>query len=180
MVFESRVGEVFLLGASSWRVEDIGHDRVLVSPAPGEPGKMPFWHGDRPGRPLEFGQAVGAFVRTIASMSDAEAMTVLQGDYTLDENGATNLVRYLREQQADGALPNDRCVVLERFLDEVGDWRICILSPFGSRVHAPWAMAVSETRANKPRAAAKRPSRPNEGTGEVMAGSSEKHRRWPR
>jgi ATP-dependent helicase Lhr and Lhr-like helicase len=142
MVFESRVGEVFLLGASSWRVEDIGHDRVLVSPAPGEPGKMPFWHGDRPGRPLEFGRAVGAFVRRIAAMQEAEAMEVLQRDYTLDENAAINLVRYLREQQQEGALPNDRCVVLERFLDEVGDWRICILSPFGSRVHAPWAMAV--------------------------------------
>ncbi|MEE2901740.1 MAG: DEAD/DEAH box helicase, partial [Myxococcota bacterium] len=142
MVFECRVGEVILLGASSWRVEEITHDRVLVSPAPGEIGKMPFWHGDRPGRPLEFGQVVGEFLRTVSSMDAEKAHDYLVENYTLDENGATNLVNYLSEQIADGAVPTDQCIVLERFLDEIGDWRICLLSPFGAAVHAPWAMAV--------------------------------------
>ena len=142
MVFESRVGEVFLLGASSWRVEDITHDRVLVTPAPGEPGKMPFWHGDKPGRPFEFGQVVGAFLRRLDERSEKQSYDFLKTEYTLDDNACINLLAYIREQQAEAAVPTDKRIVFERFQDELGDWRICILSPFGGRVHAPWAMAV--------------------------------------
>jgi ATP-dependent Lhr-like helicase len=138
MVYESRPGETFVLGASTWRIEDITHDRVVVTPAPGEPGKMPFWHGDGPGRPLELGRALGAFVRqTRAGQVD------LEGEHGLDHLAADNVLRYLREQEeATGAVPDDRTVVVERFKDEIGDWRVCVLSPFGARVHAPWAMAV--------------------------------------
>jgi ATP-dependent Lhr-like helicase len=142
MVFESRVGDVFLLGASSWRIEDITHDRVLVTPAPGEPGKMPFWHGDRPGRPLELGRAIGRASRELLEMSGplAEARLTEQG---LDEKAARNLLDYLSEQrQATGELPTDRQLVVERFRDEIGDWRVCLLSPFGARVHAPWGLAA--------------------------------------
>lgn len=143
MVFESRVGEVFLLGASSWRIEEITHDRVLVTPAPGEPGRMPFWHGDRPGRPLEFGRAIGALTRAIAEDSDDAARSRLHETHLLDGWAADNLLAYVRAQQeATDAVPSDRCVVVERFLDEVGDWRICVLTPFGGRVHAAWATAV--------------------------------------
>jgi ATP-dependent helicase Lhr and Lhr-like helicase len=143
MVFESRPGEVFLLGASSWRIEEITHDRVLVSPAPGEPGKMPFWHGDRPGRPPEFGRAIGELSRTYAEMPKREAIQRLARDHGLDRRAAANLRAYLDEQrEATGEVPSDRTVVVERYLDEVGDWRVCILSPFGARVHAPWATAV--------------------------------------
>jgi ATP-dependent Lhr-like helicase len=143
MVFESRVGEVFLLGASSWRIEEITHDRVLVSPAPGEPGRMPFWHGDRPGRPPEFGRAIGELSRTYAEMPKREAIQRLTRDHGLDRRAAANLRAYLEEQAAaTGEVPSDRTIVVERYLDEVGDWRVCILSPFGARVHAPWATAV--------------------------------------
>jgi ATP-dependent Lhr-like helicase len=143
MVFESRPGEVFLLGASSWRIEEITHDRVLVSPAPGEPGKMPFWHGDRPGRPPEFGRAIGELSRTYAEMPKREALQRLTRDHGLDRRAAANLRAYLDEQsEATGEVPSDRTIVVERYLDEVGDWRVCILSPFGARVHAPWATAV--------------------------------------
>ncbi|HEU5250848.1 MAG TPA: crosslink repair DNA glycosylase YcaQ family protein, partial [Thermoanaerobaculia bacterium] len=143
MVFESRPGEVFLLGASSWRIEEITHDRVLVSPAPGEPGKMPFWHGDRPGRPPEFGRAIGELSRTIAEMPKRDALQRLTKDHGLDRRAAANLRAYLDEQsEATGKVPSDRTIVVERYLDEVGDWRVCILSPFGARVHAPWATAV--------------------------------------
>ena len=143
MVFESRPGEVFLLGASSWRIEEITHDRVLVSPAPGEPGKMPFWHGDRPGRPPEFGRAIGELSRTYAEMGKREAIQRLTRDHGLDQRAAANLRAYLDEQrEATGEVPSDRTIVVERHLDEVGDWRVCILSPFGARVHAPWATAV--------------------------------------
>jgi ATP-dependent helicase Lhr and Lhr-like helicase len=143
MVFESRPGEVFLLGASSWRIEEITHDRVLVSPAPGEPGKMPFWHGDRPGRPPEFGRAIGELSRTYAEMPKREAIQRLTRDHGLDRRAAANLRAYLDEQrEATGEVPSDRTIVVERYLDEVGDWRVCILSPFGARVHAPWATAV--------------------------------------
>ena len=143
MVFETHPGEVFVLGASSWRVEEVTHDKVLVSPAPGEPGKMPFWHGDRPGRPLEFGQVVGRLARELSAAKPAEAEQRLREQHRLDERAARNLVQYLREQvEATGEVPSDRTVVVERYVDEVGDWRVCVLTPFGARVHAPWATAV--------------------------------------
>jgi ATP-dependent Lhr-like helicase len=143
MVYESRPGETFVLGASTWRIEDITFERVTVSPAPGQPGKMPFWHGDRPGRPLELGRALGAFVREIRGLDDAAATERLMTHYSLDAFAAGNLQQYLAEQvEATGAVPDDRTVVVERFQDEIGDWRICILSPFGTPVHAPWAMAI--------------------------------------
>src|SRR5439155_1243394 len=143
MVFETRTGEVFVLGASSWRVEEVTHDKVLVSPAPGEPGKMPFWHGDRPGRPLEFGQMVGKLARELAAAKPADAEERLREKHGLDERAARNLLQYLREQvEVTGEVPSDRTVVVERYVDEVGDWRVCVLTPFGARVHAPWATAV--------------------------------------
>jgi ATP-dependent Lhr-like helicase len=143
MVFESRRGEVFVLGASSWRIEDITRDRVIVSPAPGEPGKMPFWKGDKPGRPLELGRAIGAFTRELHATPRPQAIERLRTEVGLDSWAAENLVRYLQDQaDATSAVPDDRTVVVERFRDEIGDWRVCILSPFGSRVHAPWALAL--------------------------------------
>jgi ATP-dependent Lhr-like helicase len=142
MVYESRPGEVFVLGASSWRIEEITHDRVLVTPAPGLPGKMPFWHGDAPGRPLELGRAVGAFTRELVEMSPVDRATRLE-TAGLDKNAATNLIDFLEEQrEATSVLPDDRTIVLERFRDELGDWRVCIHTPFGARVHAPWAQAI--------------------------------------
>ena len=144
MVYESRVGETFLLGATTWRIEDIGFDRVTVTPAPGQPGKMPFWHGDGPGRPLELGQAMGAFVRELRDpkLTPDPLARVAEVNH-LDDRAATNLVAYLEEQaEATGAVPDDRTIVVERFRDEIGDWRVCLLSPFGTRVHAPWAMAI--------------------------------------
>ncbi len=143
MVYESRVGEVFLLGASSWRIEEIKPDRVIVTPAPGEPGKMPFWKGDGIGRPVELGRAIGAFVRELEPMKPDAAAARLQADHALDELAARNLLAYLADQrEATGVLPTDRQLVVERFPDELGDWRVCLLSPFGGRVHAPWAMAI--------------------------------------
>ena len=143
MVYESRPGETFVLGASTWRIEDITFERVIVTPAPGQPGKMPFWHGDRPGRPLELGRALGAFQREIRALDPNAALQSLADDYLLDAMAANNVIMYLDEQTAaTGVLPDDRTVVVERFRDEIGDWRICILSPFGTPVHAPWAMAI--------------------------------------
>jgi ATP-dependent Lhr-like helicase len=150
MVYESRRGEVFLLGASAWRIEDITLDRVIVSPAPGEPGKMPFWKGDKPGRPLELGRAVGEFTRTIASERPDRAVVRLREEFGLDELAARNLIAYVEdERQAAGAVPDDRTIVVERFPDSIGDWRVCVLSPFGARVHAPWAMAVEARLAER-------------------------------
>ena len=150
MVYESRAGEVFLLGASAWRIEDITIDRVIVSPAPGEPGKMPFWHGDKPGRPLELGRALGAFSREIREAKRDDALTRLRTDHGLDELAAENLLMYLDEQfTATGAIPDDRTIVIERFPDEIGDWRVCVLTPFGARVHAPWAMAIEARLAER-------------------------------
>ena len=143
MVFESRSGDVFTLGASSWRITQVTHDRVLVLPAPGEPGRMPFWRGEKPGRPLEFGQAIGALCRTLLAASDAKALSLLGSDYRLEPRAARNLLAYLREQESVAACPTDRRVVLEAFLDEVGDWKVAVLSPFGGRVHAPWCTAVA-------------------------------------
>ena len=143
MVYESRPGETFVLGASTWRIEDITFQKVTVTPAPGEPGKMPFWHGDRPGRPLELGRAVGAFVRELRELPAAQAMAHLRDAYALDALAAANLVQYVAEQaEATGVVPDDRTIVIERFRDEIGDWRVCVLSPFGTPVHAPWAMAI--------------------------------------
>ena len=142
MVYESRVGDVFTLGSTSWRIEDITHDRVLVSPAPGQPGRLPFWHGDAPGRPVELGRAIGAFVRELGRLSpDAARDRVVRAG--LDPWAAGNLLAYLDEQrEATGQVPDDRTIVVESFRDELGDWRVAIHSPFGARVHAPWALAV--------------------------------------
>ena len=147
MVFESHVGDVFVLGASSWRIVEITHDRVLVLPAPGEPGRMPFWHGDNLGRPLEFGRAIGALSRELShDLSDdgrRSSIERLVGDHGLEPGAAENLLAYLDDQlQAAGALPTDQQVVIERCTDEAGDWRVMLQTPFGARVHAPWATAV--------------------------------------
>src|SRR5207302_3743293 len=141
MVYEARAGQVIMLGASSWRIEEITRDRVLVSPAPGVPGAVPFWKGEGVGRPYELGEAIGKFSRELVSVSEDKALERLGKD--LDRRAAANLLAFLREQErATGVVPSDRTVVVERFRDEIGDWRICILTPFGARVHAPWAMAV--------------------------------------
>jgi ATP-dependent Lhr-like helicase len=146
MVYESRVGDVFVLGASSWRITEIGPDRVEVIPAPGEPAaRMPFWHGDTLGRPLETGRALGRFVRELSALTDTDATELLATRHGLDGWAAANLVSYLREQRdATEAMPTDQSIVIERFRDEIGDWRVVLLSPFGARVHAPWAMAITQ------------------------------------
>jgi ATP-dependent Lhr-like helicase len=144
MVFESHTNETFILGASTWRIEDITHDRVLVTPAPGEPGKMPFWKGDGPGRPLEFGRRIGALVRELRALPKPAALTRLVAEHDLDPGAADNLLQFLADQaSATGAVPDDRTIVIERCKDELGDWRVCVLTPFGSRIHIPWAMAAS-------------------------------------
>ncbi|WP_328836738.1 ATP-dependent helicase [Streptomyces europaeiscabiei] len=142
MVYESRVGDVFTLGTSSWRIEDITRDRVLVSPAPGVPGRLPFWKGDQLGRPLELGRAVGAFLREVGSLSEEDARLRLLAA-GLDTWAADNVLSYLAEQrEACGHVPDDRTIVVERFRDELGDWRVVVHSPFGAQVHAPWALAL--------------------------------------
>jgi ATP-dependent Lhr-like helicase len=144
MVFESHPGETFILGASTWRIAEITHDRVLVTPAPGEPGKMPFWKGDGPGRPLEFGRRIGALVRELRGLPKLAALTRLVAEHDLDPGAAENLMQFLADQEAaTGVVPDDRTIVIERCRDELGDWRVCVLTPFGSRIHIPWAMAVS-------------------------------------
>ncbi len=144
MVFESRTGDTFILGASTWRIDEINHDRVLVSPAPGEPGKMPFWHGDQAGRPLEFGRRIGALIRELRELPRNAALSRLVRDHDLDPGAAENLMRFLADQElATTVVPDDRNIVIERVKDELGDWRICVLTPFGNRVHAPWAMAIT-------------------------------------
>jgi ATP-dependent Lhr-like helicase len=143
MVYESRVGECFVLGASTWRIEEITFDRVVVVPAPGEPARTPFWRGDKPGRPLELGRAMGALVRELREVPDRADERLRAGG--LDARAVSNLRAYLEEQaQATGAVPDDRTIVIERFADEIGDWRVCVLTPFGARVHAPWALAIEE------------------------------------
>ncbi|MGA7270884.1 MAG: DEAD/DEAH box helicase [Acidimicrobiia bacterium] len=146
MVYESRQGDVFLLGASTWRIAEIGIDRVEVVPAPGETGaKLPFWHGDVLGRSLETGKMVGSFTRQLADLNPKAARSWLMEEYRLDELAADNLVAYVGEElEATGTVPSDRTVVLERFRDEIGDWRLVLMSPFGARVHAPWAMALTQ------------------------------------
>ncbi|HTW25454.1 MAG TPA: hypothetical protein VMD78_17760, partial [Candidatus Baltobacteraceae bacterium] len=144
MVFESRVGEIFALGASTWRIDEITHDRVLVSPAPGRPGKLPFWHGDLAGRPLEFGRRIGALVRELRALPPNAAISRLVREHDLDAQAAENLLRFLADQaSATTVVPDDRTVVVERIRDDLGDWRVCVLTPFGSRVHTPWAMAAA-------------------------------------
>jgi ATP-dependent Lhr-like helicase len=144
MVFESRVGETFLLGASTWRIEEITHDRVLVTPAPGQPGKMPFWRADAAERTVPFGEAIGRLVRETRAMKPADAVRRLVTKHDLDERAANNFLQYLDDQhEATGAVPDDRTIVVERVLDDLGDWRVCVLTPFGGRIHAPWAMAVT-------------------------------------
>ncbi|HZE06674.1 MAG TPA: DEAD/DEAH box helicase, partial [Solirubrobacteraceae bacterium] len=140
MVYEARPGQTFLLGASTWRIEEIGRDRVIVTPAPGLPGAVPFWKGDTLGRPRELGEAIGAFARWAVD----QPAEVLERDYDLDERAARNLLEFLAEQQqATRVVPSDRAIVIERFRDEIGDWRLCVLSPFGGRVHAAWSLALS-------------------------------------
>jgi ATP-dependent helicase Lhr and Lhr-like helicase len=144
MVFESRTGDTFILGASAWRIDEITHDRVLVTAAPGEAGKMPFWHGDQAGRPLEFGRRIGALVRELREAPRSVSMTRLTTEHDLEPGAAENVLRYLADQElATVVVPDDRNIVIERVRDELGDWRVCVLTPFGSRIHAPWAMAVT-------------------------------------
>jgi ATP-dependent Lhr-like helicase len=141
MVYEARAGQTFLLGATTWRIEEITRDRVIVTPAPGLPGAVPFWKGDGIGRPAELGRAIGAFSREAVSREPAE----LAAEYDLDRRAAENLVAYLREQQtATRVVPSDETIVVERFRDEIGDWRLCILSPFGGRVHSAWGLALGQ------------------------------------
>jgi ATP-dependent Lhr-like helicase len=140
MVYEARPGQTFLLGATTWRIEEITRDRVIVTPAPGAPGAVPFWKGDGIGRPAELGRAIGAFSREAVSREPAE----LAAEYDLDPRAANNLVTYLREQQqATRVVPSDETIVVERFRDEIGDWRLCILSPYGGRVHSAWGLALA-------------------------------------
>lgn len=143
MVYESRVGDVFTLGTTSWRIAEITHDRVNVLPAYGQPGKVPFWHGDGIGRPFELGEALGRFSREVSTAQPAKAQQRLI-DAGLDERARDNLMGYLTEQrEATGTLPTDRTLTVERGRDEVGDWRIILHSPYGMKVHAPWALALN-------------------------------------
>ena len=140
MVHEARPGQTFMLGASTWRIEEIGRDRVIVTPAPGVPGAVPFWRGDSIGRPKELGEAIGAFSREAVDRSPEE----LSAEYGLDRRAAKNLVEFLSEQrEATRSIPSDKTIVVERFRDEIGDWRLCVLSPFGGRVHAAWGLAMA-------------------------------------
>lgn len=146
MVYESRVGETFVLGASTWRIEDVTFDRVVVTPAPGQPGKMPFWHGDQMGRSVELAAAMGEFLRDVRArtVQDPEAAVAhLREHHCLDDRAARNLLEYVNEQlEATGVVPDDTTIVVERFRDDIGDWRVCIHSPYGGAVHAPWALAI--------------------------------------
>ncbi|HET8976076.1 MAG TPA: DEAD/DEAH box helicase [Solirubrobacterales bacterium] len=140
MVYEARPGQTFLLGATTWRIEDITRDRVIVTPAPGVPGAVPFWRGDGIGRPSDLGRAIGAFAREAVNADSKQLAT----ENDLDELAAQNLVAYLQEQQAaTRVVPSDENIVVERFRDEIGDWRLCVLSPYGGRVHAAWGLALS-------------------------------------
>lgn len=144
MVYESRPGDTFVLGSTSWRIDEITHDRVVVTPAlASSAASMPFWHGDGPGRPLALGRAIGAFTRTIGSLERKEAIATLESRYRLDPWAADNLSGLIADElDATGALPTDKTIVVERFRDEIGDWRVVVLSPFGARIHAPWALAA--------------------------------------
>ena len=142
MVYESRVGDVFALGSTSWRIEDITHDRVMVSPAPGQPGRLPFWKGDQLGRPAELGRAIGAFTHEVAELPAAEATARVRAA-GLDDHAAANLVAFLAEQRrATSVVPSDRTILVERCRDELGDWRVVVHSPYGAQVHGPWVLAI--------------------------------------
>ncbi|MGH3705128.1 MAG: DEAD/DEAH box helicase, partial [Agromyces sp.] len=142
MVYESRVGDVFALGATSWRIQEITHDRVLVAPAFGEPGRLPFWKGDGIGRPAELGAAIGGFIAELSGAPTSDALARSR-DAGLDERAATNLVKFIDDQRAaTRVVPDATNLVVERFRDELGDWRIVLHSPYGMRVHAPWALAI--------------------------------------
>ena len=144
MVFEAAVGETFILGASTWRIEEITHDKVIVTPAPGQPGKMPFWKADAAERTVPFGEAIGKLVREIRASNKSDAIQRLTTKHDLDAMAAENFLQYLADQhEATGAVPDDQTIVIERVMDELGDWRVCVLSPFGGRIHAPWAMVVA-------------------------------------
>ncbi|WP_091226941.1 ATP-dependent helicase [Microbacterium sp. 3J1] len=143
MVYESRVGDVFTLGTTSWRIAEITHDRVNVIPAYGQPGKVPFWHGDGIGRPFELGEALGRFSREVSAATPEKAAQRLI-EAGLDEQARMNLIAHLTEQrEATGTLPTDRTLTVERSRDEVGDWRVILHSPYGMKVHAPWALAIN-------------------------------------
>src|SRR5688572_20927607 len=144
MVFEASPGETFVLGASTWRIEEITHDKVIVTPAPGQPGKMPFWKADAAERTVPFGEAIGKLVREIRASKREAAIERLVTKHDLDKDAAENFLQYLADQQeATGAVPDDRTIVIERVMDELGDWRVCVLTPYGGKIHAPWAMAVT-------------------------------------
>jgi ATP-dependent Lhr-like helicase len=144
MVFEASVGETFILGASTWRIEEITHDKVIVTPAPGQPGKMPFWKADSAQRTVPFGEAIGKLVREVRASKKAEAIKRLTTRNDLDALAAENFWQYLSDQEeATNAVPDDQTIVIERVIDELGDWRVCVLSPLGGRIHAPWAMVVA-------------------------------------
>ncbi|HKV88561.1 MAG TPA: DEAD/DEAH box helicase, partial [Candidatus Dormibacteraeota bacterium] len=143
MVYETRVGETFVLGASTWRIAEITPSQVLVTPAPGEPGKIAFWKADAPSRPVELGRALGKMVRELRAMERPEAESRLRDGAGFDDLAIKNLLAYLDDQAAaTGVVPDDRTIVIERFRDEVGDWRVCLHTPFGGRVHAPLAFAL--------------------------------------
>nr|WP_314841029.1 ATP-dependent helicase [uncultured Microbacterium sp.] len=143
MVYESRVGDVFTLGTTSWRIAEITHDRVNVIPAYGQPGKVPFWHGDGIGRPFELGEALGRFSREVSAATPEKAAQRLI-EAGLDDQARMNLMAHLTEQrEATGTLPTDRTLTVERGRDEVGDWRVILHSPYGMKVHAPWALAIN-------------------------------------
>lgn len=143
MVYESRVGDAIILGASTWKIEEITRDKVVVTPAPGMPGRMPFWRGDGPGRPVHLGRAVGKFLRELLDVSVEQRADWLRERVALDDHAIDNLLSYIGEQrEITGGVPTDRAITVECFRDEIGDWRVCILTPFGGRVHAPWALAI--------------------------------------
>ena len=145
MVYESRQGDYIVLGATTWRVEEILRDQVIVSPAPGRTGRLPFWRGESPGRPIELGRALGAFLRELQEQPPEAREAWVQAQAPLDERAARNLVALVTEQEeATERLPTDRQIIIERFRDELGDWRVCILTPFGRRVHQPWAIAIEQ------------------------------------
>ena len=144
MVFESRVGDVFILGASSWRIEEITDDQVLVSPAPGVPGQMPFWHGNGMGRPYDFGIVIGELMEKLSRLSQSECKKYVHENHSLSQDAALALSQFAQKQNRQGVFPTHRKIVIERFKDEANDWRIVILTPFGRAVHAPWAAALRE------------------------------------
>lgn len=142
MVYESRPGDVISLGATSWRITEITHDRVLVIPAPGEPARLPFWRGDDVGRPAELGAALGALTGELARL-DREEFDKRCAGLGFDVFATDNLWGLLDDQKtATRVVPTDTTLLVERFRDELGDWRVVLHSPYGLRVHGPLALAV--------------------------------------